>query len=133
MALEIVSQAFRDISMAFKRNPVNNDLVPLKNETAISRALRNIVYTIPGERPFQPEFGTDINRSLFENMTPISATIIREQIENSINRFEPRVDLIEVVVSPNYDYNEYEVTINYRIVGINVPAQALTFALQSNR
>jgi phage baseplate assembly protein W len=133
MPLEIVSQAFRDISMSFKKNPVNDDMVPLKNEVAISRALRNIVYTIPGERPFQPEFGTDINRSLFENMTSISAGIIKDQIESSITRFEPRVDLIDVSVFPNYDNNEYEVTINYKVVGIDVPAQALTFALQSNR
>jgi phage baseplate assembly protein W len=133
MPLEIVSQAFRDISMTFKKNPVNDDLVPLRNEVAISRALRNIVYTIPGERPFQPEFGTDINRSLFENMTPFNAGIIKDQIESSITRFEPRVDLVEVIVSPNYDNNEYEVTINYKVVGIDVPAQSLTFALQSNR
>lgn len=133
MALDIVSQSFKDISMSFKKNPVNNDMVPLKNEIAISRALRNIVYTIPGERPFQPEFGTDINKSLFENMTPINAQIIKDQIEYSINRFEPRVDLVDVFVSPNYDDNEYVVTINYKVVGIDVPAQALTFALQSNR
>jgi phage baseplate assembly protein W len=133
MSLDIISQGFLDISMSFKKNPISNDLIPLKNGDAISRALRNIVYTIPGERPFQPSFGTDINRSLFENLTPISAGIIRDQITNSITSFEPRVKLNEVEVIPKYDDNEYEVTINYTIVGIDVPDQSLTFALQSNR
>lgn len=132
MALKI-SKSFLDLSMTFARNPVTDDMIFLKNELAISRAVRNIVLTIPGEKPFQPEFGTDINKSLFENMTPVNANIIREQITNSINRFEPRVELIEVIVDPFYDSNYYNVIINYKIVGIDVPPQSLNFALQSNR
>lgn len=132
MALK-VSKSFLDLSMTFARNPVTNDLIFLRNELAISRAVRNIVLTIPGERPFQPEFGTDINRSLFENMTPFNANIIKDQITNSIKRFEPRVELIEVIVDPFYDSYFYNVIINYKIVGVDVPPQSLNFALQSNR
>lgn len=132
MALKI-SKSFLDISMTFGRNPVTDDMIFLKNELAISRAVRNIVLTIPGERPFQPEFGTDINKSLFENMTPFNANVIKEQITTSINRFEPRVDLLEVIVDPFYDSNYYSVIINYKIIGIDVPPQSLNFALQSNR
>lgn len=133
MALERVSKGFRDVSMTFKRNPLTNDIISLKNETAISRSLRNIVYTLPGERPFNPEFGTNINRSLFDNMDNISARTLEEQITFSITRFEPRVNLLSVKAEPIYDNNEFNVTINYEIVGIDVPAQSLTFVLQSNR
>ena len=52
MPLERVSQGFKDLSMTFKRNPLNDDLIALKNETAIARSIRNIVFTVPGERFF---------------------------------------------------------------------------------
>ena len=133
MPLERVSQAFKDISMTFTRNPISNDMISLKNDRAISRSVRNIVLTIPGERPFDPDFGTDINSSLFELMSPITANIVKEQISYSIKRYEPRVELIEVIVEPIYDYNQYNVIINYKIIGIDVPSQSLNFILISNR
>lgn len=133
MPLERVSQAFKDISMTFTRNPISNDMISLKNDRAIARSVRNIVLTIPGERPFDPDFGTDINSSLFELMSPITANIVKEQISYSIKRYEPRVELIEVIVEPIYDYNQYNVIINYKIVGIDVPSQSLNFILISNR
>lgn len=133
MALQRVSKGFKDVSFTFKRNPITNDIISIKNETAIARSLRNIVYTIPGEMPFNPEFGTNINRSLFENMDNVSASILNDQIRFSINRFEPRVSLTDVIVEPIFDNNEYNVTIIYDIVGIDVPSQSLSFVLQSNR
>lgn len=133
MALQRVSKGFKDVSMTFKRNPLTNDIISIKNETAIARSLRNIVYTIPGEIPFNPQFGTNISRTLFDNMDNISANLLESQIRDSITRFEPRVNLIEVEVQPLYDTNEFNVNIIYQIVGIDVPAQSLTFVLQSNR
>jgi phage baseplate assembly protein W len=133
MALQRVSKGFKDVSFTFKRNPLTNDIISIKNETSIARSVRNIVYTIPGEMPFNPEFGTNINRSLFENMDNISASILNDQIRFSINRFEPRVSLNEVIVEPIFDDNEYNVIIIYDIVGIDVPSQSLSFVLQSNR
>lgn len=133
MALQRVSKGFRDVSMTFEKNPLTNDIISIKNETAISRSLRNIVYTIPGEIPFNPQFGTNINRTLFDNMDNISAKLLENQITNSITRFEPRVNLLKVIVEPLFDNNEFNVNIIYEIVGIDVPAQSLTFVLQSNR
>ena len=133
MALERVSKGFKDVSMTLKRNPLTNDVISIKNETAIARSLRNIVYTIPGEVPFNPEFGTNISRTLFDNMDNISANLLESEIRDSITRFEPRVDLIDVQVQPIYDANEFNVNIIYRIIGIDVPPQSLTFVLQSNR
>jgi len=133
MPVERVSRGFRDISMSFKVNPLNDDLIGLKNETAIARSIRNLVLTAPGERFFNPNLGSRVSRSLFENMDEITASVIKDEIENTINNYEPRVDLKSVNVSPNYDDNEFNVTIEYYIIGIDVLPQQLTFALQPVR
>ena len=133
MPLERVSKGFRDISMTFQVNPLNYDIIGLKNESAIARSVRNLVFTLPGERFFNENLGSKVSRSLFENMDEISASVIQDEITNTINNYEPRVNLIDVVVSPNYDENEFNVTINYRIVGIDVLPQQLSFALQPTR
>lgn len=133
MPLERVSQGFKDISMTFQSNPLNSDLIALKNETAIARSLRNIVFTLPGEKFFNENFGSRVSRSLFENVDEISASIIRDEIRNSINNYEPRVQLIEVQTIPDYDNGSFDVVINYRIIGADVPAQQLQFVLQPTR
>ena len=133
MPLERVSQGFRDISMTFQNNPLNSDLIALKNETAIARSIRNIVFTLPGEKFFNPNFGSRVSRSLFENIDEISASNIRDEIATSIVNFGPRVELKNVEVIPNYDNNSFDVIITYSIVGINVPSQQLQFVLQPTR
>ena len=133
MPLERVSQGFRDISMTFKRHPLNDDLVLLKNEQAISRSVRNIVFTTPGEKFFDEDFGSKISASLFENLDDISANIIAAEIRSSINIYEPRVELISVRLNPDYDSNAFNATIVYRIIGADVPPQELQFVLQQTR
>jgi phage baseplate assembly protein W len=133
MPLERVSKGFKDLSMTFQANPLNYDLIALKNETAISRSIRNLVFTYPGEKFFNENLGSKVSRSLFENIDEISASIIRDEIETTITSYEPRVNLISVDVAPNYDNNEFNVTINYRIIGIDVLPQQLSFALQPTR
>ena len=133
MPLERVSQGFKDVSMSFLSNPLNDDLIALKNEQAIARSIRNIVFTFPGEKFFDETFGSDVSRSLFENIDDLSAETMRDQIEESINRFEPRVNLRKVRVIPDFDNNAYEAVVIYDIVGIDVPAQELEFVLQATR
>jgi len=131
--LERVSQGFKDISMTFQANPLNQDLIVLKNENAIARSVRNIVFTVPGEKFFQENFGSRISESLFENIDEISALEIKDEITESINRFEPRVRLINVEAIPDYAGNAFNVIIVYEIIGIDTPAQQLEFVLQSTR
>jgi hypothetical protein len=133
MPLQRVSQGFKDISMSFQSNPLTNDLIALKNENAIARSVRNIVFTLPGEKFFNPNFGSRISRSLFENLDSSSALVIQDEIENSIRNYEPRVSLVDVQVNPDFDNNSFDVIIIYRIVGIDVPAQQLQFVLQPTR
>jgi len=133
MPVERLSRGFKDISMSFQVNPLNNDLISIKNETAIARSVRNLIFTLPGERFFNENLGSRVSQTLFENMDEISASVIKDEITNTINNYEPRVDLISVDVSPNYENNEFNVTINYYIVGIDVLPQQLSFALQPTR
>ena len=133
MPLERVSQGFKDISMTFQSNPLTNDLIALKNESAIARSIRNIVFTLPGEKFFNENFGSRVSRSLFENVDEISASIINDEIRNSIINFEPRVSLIDVQTIPDYDNGGFNVIIVYRVVGADVPAQQLEFVLQPTR
>ena len=133
MPLERVSQGFKDISMSFQANPLNEDLIALKNANAIARSVRNIVFTTPGEKFYEPSFGSRITESLFENIDEITASVIIDEIRESIENYEPRVELIDVKAFPNYDNNAFDVTIVYEIVGIEIPAQELQFVLQSSR
>ena len=133
MPLERVSQGFKDISMTFQSNPLNSDLITLKNESAIARSIRNIVFTIPGEKFFNENFGSNISRSLFENIDEISSSIINDEIKYSINNFEPRINLIDITTNPDYDNGGYDVIIVYKIIGADVPPQQLEFVLQPTR
>ena len=133
MPLERVSKGFNDISMTFQANPLNDDLIALKNENAIARSIRNIVITLPGEKFFNASFGSRITESLFENIDDITSTIIVDEITQSIENYEERVKLLDVQASPNYDNNSYDLTIRYLIIGRDIPAQELQFVLQSSR
>ena len=133
MPIERVSQGFKDISMTFQVKPLNSDLIGLKNENAIARSVRNIVFTLPGEKFFDENFGSRISASLFENIDEISAAEIVDEIKQSIVNYEPRVDLLDVQAFPNFDNNQFDVRIVYEIIGADVPAQELQFALQSTR
>ena len=133
MPLERVSQGFKDLSMSFQSNPLNRDLIGLKNENAIARSIRNIVFTVPGEKFFDEDFGSEISQSLFENVDDLSAITIRDQIRQSINNYEPRVDLIDVETFPNFDNNSFDVKITYEVVGADIPPQELQFILQQTR
>ena len=133
MPVERVSRGFKDISMTFQANPLNNDLIAIKNENAIARSIRNIVFTLPGEKYFNPNFGSKISKVLFENIDDITASVIVDEIKESIRNYEPRVKLLDVQAFPNFDNNQFDVTIIYDIVGSDIPPQELQFALQPTR
>ena len=120
--------------MTFQRHPLNDDLIALKNEQAIARSVRNIVFTTPGEKFFDQDFGSKISASLFENLDDISANIIAAEIRSIYySIYEPRVELISVRLNPDYDSNAFNATIVYRIIGADVPPQELQFVLQQTR
>jgi hypothetical protein len=133
MAIRRVSRTFKDISLSFSPHPVTKDLPILKDERAISRSVRNIVETIPTEKFFNPDFGSDVYKSLFDFVDFGTASIIQDQIKTSVKNFEPRVDNVRVEVDPRPDENEFEVTVIYDIVGQEFPTQEYSFILEATR
>ena len=133
MPLERISQGFKDLSMTFQANPLNNDLIGLKNANAIARSVRNIVMTIPGEKPFNEDFGSRVSGLLFENVDNITATASSDEIRESITNYEPRVSLTSVVVNPDFDNNAFDAVVKYNIIGAEAPPQELEFALLPTR
>ena len=133
MPVQRISKGFLDLSASFQENPLTNDLIALKNENAIARSVRNLVLTIQGERPFQPVLGTGVSKLLFENMDRLTASAIRSEIRTTIENFEPRVEINEILVEPDFEGNAFNVTLQYFIIGIDVPEQELTFALEPTR
>jgi phage baseplate assembly protein W len=133
MPVERVSKAFKDIGSSLQINPINRDLITITNETAIARSIRNLLFTNTGERFFNPTLGSNITSVLFDTLDDISAEFLKKEIEESIKNYEPRVELTDVLVNPNYDDNEFNVTIKYKIIGIDVSPQKLEFALQPTR
>jgi len=130
---ERISKSFKDISAVFQVNPLNDDLIILKNANAISRSVRNLVSTVPGDKPFNPFLGSRVTEMLFDPMDSITTNAIKSEIEETIRNFEPRVELKEVQVNPDYERNQYDVVINYLIIGIEADPQQLSFALELTR
>ena len=133
MPVQRLSRGFKDLSASFQTNPLSNDLIALKNESAIARSVRNLVLTGQGERPFQPILGTGVSRLLFENMDKLTASAIRSELRTTIENYEPRVEINEIIVEADFERNAFDVTLQYFIIGMDVPEQELTFALEPTR
>ena len=133
MAIQRKSSAFKDISLSFSPHPVTRDLPVLVNERAISRSVRNLVETIPTERFFNSLIGTDIRDSLFDNFTPLTVTVMEDQIRTTIANYEPRVNNVKLEVIGLPDRNTLEVKVLFDIVGLDQPVQSFNFILEPTR
>ena len=125
----MAARAFKDINLSFKRHPVTNDEVTIRDEDAIKRSVRNIIFTILGEKPFEPEFGSIINEALFELNTDLNEIRSSDEIKNSLENYEPRISGISVSVSVYPDSNEMNCTVQYDITGLPVPPQEVNVLL----
>ena len=125
----MASRAFKDINLSFKRHPVTNDVLTVSNEDAIKRSVKNIIFTILGEKPFEPDFGSVINNALFDLNTNLSEIRISDEIKASLDNYEPRIDNLNVSVSVLADSNEMNCIVQYDIVGIPAPTQTVDVLL----
>ena len=123
------SRSFKDFSVNFARNPFTDDLSVVNNDNSIKQAVKNIILTSPGEKPFQPLVGSSVNRLLFEPLDAFTADTIAEEIRTTINQYEPRVALTRVYVTPNYENNKLNVSLEYIIVGLPI-VETIEFVLQ---
>jgi len=128
-----ISRSFKDISLSFTPHPVTKDLTVIKDANAIKRSVRNLVQTIPRERFFNSNLGTDIRGSLFDFCDFGTASVIQQQIQTTIENYEPRVDNLVIEVFPRPDDNEFEVNVIFDIVGQQFPTQAFQFILEATR
>ena len=133
MAITRVSKGFKDISLSFDMHPVTKDILVLKNEVAIKKSIKNIIQTIPSERFFNPLFGSQVKPTLFEFVDFGTASILKSYVELAISNFEPRVDNVEVEVTPYPDLNSFEIIIYFNIIGENTPKQTFTYILEATR
>ena len=128
-----ISRSFKDISLSFTPHPITKDLTVIKDANAIKRSVRNLVQTIPRERFFNPNLGTDIRGSLFDFCDFGTASVIEQQIQTTIENYEPRIDNLQIEVFPRPDRNEFEVNIYFDIIGQQFPSQAFQFILEASR
>ena len=127
------AQIYKDLNLNFTKHPVKRDVTPLTGASAVKRSVRNLVQYGFYEKPFHPEIGSGVRDLLFENMTPITAQVLSQKIQDVITNFEPRAILAGVNVTPRFDSNQYEVTVEFYLQ--NAPAEVvdLSFTLERLR
>lgn len=123
---------YKDLDLSFSAHPETQDVLKKVDLNAVRQSLKTLLFTVPGERLFQPEVGSGITALLFEPVDPITTEVLRQSIANTLTRLEPRLQLDNVDVVPNEDENEYEVTLFFTIVGVSQPA-SLTVTLERLR
>ena len=126
-------ETFKDLSITFKKHPVSDDLVTVKDKAAIVQSITALLLTRKGERPFQPELGCDIQNILFEPLDYGSAGILRSEIADVLNRYEPRIRVNTINCVPDDMNNGYEVELSYTIVGRDDTPVAVEFFLERTR
>jgi phage baseplate assembly protein W len=110
------ARSFKDLDLSFTIHPIRKDINTYKNEYAVINSVKNLILTNHYERPFQPEIGSNIRRLLFENVDVILAAQIEREIEETINNFEPRVQISTVTATPDVDENGYKVILEFFVI-----------------
>lgn len=126
------TRTFSDLDLNFTAHPVTRDIVLRYDENAIRTSLKNLILTSNFERPFHSEIGSPIKRLLFEPATPMLAVVMRRAIVDTVNNFEPRVELLNVDVYVAEDSNAIRVTIEFKIVNTERPL-SLDLVLERTR
>lgn len=126
-------RAYTDFDLAFRANPVTGDVSLKKNEQAVKQSVLNILLTKRGERPFDPNFGSNITSQLFENFDPIVETILDEQIRTALRNYEPRVRVLNVNVNGSPDRNSMNVTVEFEILSPDPITTSVEFSVERLR
>ena len=126
-------QTFKDLSITFKKHPVTNDLVQVKDKAAIVQAMTSLILTNKGERLFQPEIGCDVSGMLFEPLDFGTAGLIKSSIKETLDRFEQRIAVNDILCTPDYNNNGYSVEVFYTIVGRDDQPIGIQFFLERTR
>ena len=109
------SRIYKDLNVDYQQNTATKDIQKIKDVEAVKRSVRNLINTNHYEKPFHPEIGSNLRAMLFELMSPQMNHLISKQIENLINNYEPRCNLVEVFAQPMFDRNGYSVQISFMV------------------
>ena len=126
------ARSFKDLDLNFTIHPVRKDINTHKNEYAIINSVKNLVLTNHYERPFQPEIGSNIRRLLFENVDTVTAAQIEREITETVENFEPRVQVSKVTAAADPDNNGYKVTLEFFVIN-NANPITINFFLERIR
>jgi phage baseplate assembly protein W len=111
-----MAAVYKDLPLDLTIHPVTGDVRPVTDAVAVKRALKNLLLTQPGERPFNPKFGSDITSKLFNTIDVYNKRALEDQIYNTIIKFEPRVQVLKIEVDESQlEDNGLSVTIEYRL------------------
>ena len=124
---------FKDLSVTFKKHPVTDDLVIVKDKAAVAQAIKGLLLTRRGERPFQPDLGSGLQNLLFEPLDYGSGALIKKEIKETLSRYEPRISITKLMCYPDMSNNGYEVELEYFILGREDRAVALDIFLERTR
>ena len=127
-----LNKIYADLDLTFNRIPVTGDVALRYDDQAVIASVRNLLLTNFYERPFQPDLGSNINAILFEPATGLTAGILETEIRNVIANYEPRVQIDELIVSPNLDGNTFLIDMSFYI-GNNTQPTAVNLILQRSR
>ena len=126
-------QTFKDLSVTFKKHPVTDDLVTVKDKAAIIQSITGLLLTKKGERPFQPDLGCDIQTVLFEPLDYASAAMIKSEVLSTLNQYEPRISVVDIECNPDYNNNGYNVELTFKRIGRDDAPVAVDFFLERTR
>ena len=121
------AKIYRDLDLDFQVNSATKDIQKLSDVESVKRSVRNLINTNHYERPFHPEIGSDVRAMLFEPMTPLTALNLQRKVAEVLNNFEPRINLQQILASPDLDRNSYALKIMFYVVGSNQPVEVETF------
>ena len=109
---------YSDLDLFFGKKTSDSDINKVTDVQAVKRSIRNLVQLNVYDKPFHPEISGGVREMLFENMTPIVGNILARKVEDVINNFEPRVNLVGVRAQPDLDRNRYSLQISFYVIGI---------------
>ena len=121
------TRIYKDLDLNFGRNVVTNDVNKLTDVESVKRSVRNLINTRHYERPFHPEIGCGVRDLLFEPVTPLTAINLQRKVEEVLLNFEPRINLVQILATPDIDRNSYHLRIMFYVVGIPDPVTVETF------
>ena len=126
------TKTYSDLDFDFTRHPVTGDIIKVVDVTSVKRGIRNILLTENTERLFQPEVGSGLKGLLFEQMSDITAQLLEDEVRSAVDTWEDRADVLEIIVTPDEDYNRYKVAVTFRIIN-QLEEQSLEVYLQRER